>query len=87
MKSPFSESRHFVPGLCEGMKTAAIYRDSILQAIKAQLGLDPCERDAVQPYAFVDTLMPGDPGGDEYDLMKNRKKDEVGQPAQEKKII
>jgi hypothetical protein len=41
MKRPFSESRHIVSGLCESLKTSAIYKNWIIQEIKAQLGNNP----------------------------------------------
>ncbi len=41
MKRPFSESRHIVSGLCESLKTSAIYKNWIIEEIKAQLGNNP----------------------------------------------
>jgi len=44
MKRPFSESRHIVSGVCESLKTAAIYKNLILEQIKSQLGNNPFHR-------------------------------------------
>lgn len=44
MKRPFSESRQIVSGVCDSLKTAAIYKNMILEQIKAQLGNNPFHR-------------------------------------------
>jgi hypothetical protein len=44
MKRSFSESPHIISGLCESLKTSSMYKNCILEEIKAQLGNNPFHR-------------------------------------------
>ena len=72
MKKPFSASPHIVSGLCESLKTSAIYKNWILEEIKAQLGNNPFRRHGFPLVDLPDAAaVAGEEDGDDV-LMKSR---------------
>ena len=72
MKRPFSESRHIVSGLCESLKTSAIYKNWILEEIKSQLGNNPFRRNGVHSVEHPDVAAMSGEEDEEHFLMESR---------------
>jgi hypothetical protein len=81
MKRPFSESRHIVSGLCESLKTSAIYKNWILEEIKAQLGNNPFRRHGVPSIDLHDAAAEaGEEDGDDV-LIQSREQQDRGRQS------
>jgi hypothetical protein len=80
MKRPFSESRHIVSGLCESLKTSAIYKNWILEEIKAQLGNNPFRRHGLPSIDLPDVGAEADEeDGDDVQLKSWEQQDRSSQ--------
>ena len=79
MKRPFLESRHVVSGLCESLKTTSIYKNWIIEEIKAQLGSNPLYRNGSQSVVHRCVASVADNEDGESIQIKSRKQDRGSQ--------